>query len=118
MYQLKTLEAPNFNKNIDSLVENIKSNSLRGFKQIVFAANVERKNMLKDLFLTNGIPTLEAEDYNANIKSSQVLITQKNLPNGFEIKDPKYLIITYKEIFGREKQIRKRKKKKVPVRIL
>lgn len=112
MYQLKTLEAPNFNKNIDSLVENIKSNSLRGFKQIVFAANVERKNMLKDLFLTNGIPTLEAEDYNANIKSSQVLITQKNLPNGFEIKDPKYLIITYKEIFGREKQIRKRKKKK------
>ncbi len=112
MYQMRTLEAVNFNKNIDSLIETIKSNSMRGFKQIVFAANVERKNMLKDLFLTNTIPTIESEDYNVDIKTSQVLITSKNLPNGFEIKEPKYLMITYKEIFGREKQVRKKRKKK------
>lgn len=112
IYEFKSMEAPAFNKNIDSLVEHLRANSLRGYKQVLFCANKENIDLFRELLLNNKIPFMESEDLDTEIKSSQVLLSPKNLKNGFEVKDTNFLILTHKEIFGREKVKRTKRKRK------
>ena len=110
--KIETLEAPNFNRNLTVLAEHIKGNIYNGYKVVIFADSNEKAKFLQEMLEDGGLNPVVLEDYNHEIKSGQLYIIGKTLQSGFEYRSIKYLVITHKEIYGKEKKQYKKKSKK------
>lgn len=110
--KIESMEAPNFNRNLTVLTEYIENNIYNGYKIVVFADSKEKAKFLRDLFETEGINSVITKDFNHEIKTGQVFIIGSSLPSGFEYRNIKYLFLTHKEIYGKAKQLTKKRVKK------
>lgn len=110
--EIDTSETTNFNKNFEYLVESVSKYSYEGYKTVIFAGSKAKAENLYKLFENTNIPIGISVGTNGEIKSSQVIISDMNMTNGFEYKDIKFLFITHKEIYGRGRTKSKRRAKK------
>ncbi|MDL2311142.1 transcription-repair coupling factor, partial [Peptostreptococcaceae bacterium OttesenSCG-928-C18] len=101
--KIETMEAPNYNRNITALINNIETSLYNGYKIVIFADSKERADSLKLLFEAEGIYPVIKDDLNGEIKTGQLFIVSRVLPNGFEYHKLKYLFLTHKEIYGKER---------------
>ncbi|WP_100065561.1 transcription-repair coupling factor [Miniphocaeibacter massiliensis] len=111
--KIESMEAPNFNRNITALIETIEQNLYNGYKIVIFADSEEKGNSLKLLFEAEGITPIIRDNFEGEIKTGQVVIVSKSLLRGFEYHKLKYLFLTHKEIYGKERiKSKKRKARK------
>src|SRR5690606_18677708 len=82
-----------------------------GYKVIIFAGSEERAKGLQAALMDLGLVTSYVEDYEHEIKSSQIFISPGSINRGFEYPDIKFAAISHKEIFKSTKDSRRVKKK-------
>ncbi len=105
-------EMQSFHNNLDFLVEELKNYRYRGYKIIILSGVKEKGLRLKESLNNRGIPSSFVDDFNTEIKSSQVFITDGSLSKGFEYPKLKLAIISDKEAFGVSKKKRRITKRK------
>lgn len=105
-------EMQSFHNNLDFLVEELKNYRYKGYKIIILSGVKEKGIRLKESLNDRGIPSTFIEDFDTEIKSSQVFITDGSLSKGFEYPRLKFAIISDKEVFGVSKKKRRVTKRK------
>ncbi|NLX60916.1 MAG: transcription-repair coupling factor [Tissierellia bacterium] len=108
-FPTKTMQS--FNNNMELLGEELKHYQYRGYKVIIFAGSEERSKNLQSILMDLGLVTSYVEDYDHEIKSSQIFISPKSINRGFEYGEIKFALISHKEIFKSSKDRRQAKKK-------
>ena len=96
LVDLKTMEAENFNKNIDAFVEftqNLESKA----KVYVFSSNEDNKEKLYDVFKYNNKSNASYKD------TSQVSISDIYAKEGYYIPSENLYVFTQKELYGHGK---------------
>lgn len=106
-----TKSMQSFHNNIELLSEELNHYKYRGYKVIIFSGTEERGKNLQSTLMDLGLVCSYADNYQKEIKSSQIFITPESISGGFEYPEIKFTIISDKEIFGTTKG-RKRIKKK------
>ena len=99
-------------KKMEMLVEDLNHYMYRGYKIIILAGTEKQAEKLQSSLLENNIISSFAKDYKNEIKSGQVIITSGGIHRGFEYSDIKFIVISEKELYGSEKDIKKSKSKK------
>lgn len=101
-----------YHNKMDLLKEDLNHYKYRGYKIIVLSGTEERGIRLQETLLDLGIETNYFIDKNAEIKSSQVYITEGSIYGGFQYSDLKFIIISDKEVFGAGKKRTAKARKK------
>ena len=96
LVDLKTMEAENFNKNIDAFVE-FTQNLENKAKVYVLTSNEDNKEKLYDVFKYNNISNASYED------TSQVSISDIYAKEGYYIPSENLYVFTQKELHGHGK---------------
>ncbi|MDR0880518.1 MAG: transcription-repair coupling factor [Clostridioides sp.] len=104
-------EVPTFNAKLDDLAEELNNLKYNGHKIILSTNTFERAEKLKDSLLERGVETSVAKDREAEIKSSQIVITQGNISRGFQYKNIKFTVITDNDMVGVYRRSSKKQKK-------
>ena len=108
-FPTKTMQS--FHNNMELLNEELNHYKYRGYKVIIFAGSEERAKGLQAALMDLGLVTSYVEDYEHEIKSSQIFISPGSINRGFEYPDIKFAAISHKEIFKSTKDSRRVKKK-------
>ena len=99
-----------FNKRLDLFSQEVKDYSLKGYKTVIFSGTRERAEILLKDLSESLVPVSIKENYNEEIKSSEVFISPSHAPAGFLYDDFKFLVFTEKEIFSKGRKSRRKKK--------
>lgn len=97
-FSTKTMQS--FHNNMELLNEELNHYKYRGYKTIIFAGNEDRGKRLESTLMDLGLICSYVDNYNQEIKSSQVFITPGSINGGFEYPDIKFAVISDKEVFG------------------
>ncbi|MDD7306303.1 MAG: transcription-repair coupling factor [Peptoniphilaceae bacterium] len=110
--ELNTIEAENFNKNINSFIESMKYLENNKAKVVILAGDEEKKaNIIKILQENNLNYSL---DLKKDLEINLITLSDSDLNQGYFIPEINFYVLTHKEIFGRNKVRKKRKSKKSP----
>lgn len=105
-------EIPTFNGKLDVLAEELNRLKYNGHKIILATNTLERAKKLGKELLELGLETTFSKNRDAELKSSQIVITQGNINSGFQYKSIKFSIITDNEMVGVHKRSTSFKNKK------
>jgi len=98
--RFSTKSMQSFHNNMELLSEELQHYKYRGYKVIIFAGNEERGKRLESTLTDLGLACSYVDNYDHDIKSSQVFITPGSINGGFEYPDIKFAAISDKEVFG------------------
>lgn len=105
-------EVPSFNGKIDILADELQRLKYSGHKIILAVNSSERAKKLKEALFEYDVETSIAKKRDTEIKSSQAIIMEAAISEGFQYRDIKFTIITDKEMIGVQRSGLKSKKKK------
>ncbi|MCT4509469.1 MAG: transcription-repair coupling factor [Tepidibacter sp.] len=101
-----------FNSKMDLFIDEINDLKEKGYKILIAPGSLEKSKKIYNDLLDLGVEVIFSKDKDAQIKSSQIMITLGSVSEGFLCSDFKYALITDKEIFGVHKRTSQKKKKK------
>ncbi|EFI41468.1 transcription-repair coupling factor [Peptoniphilus sp. oral taxon 386] len=101
----------NYRGKMKLFVDDLKDYTYRGYKVVILAGNDNKAKRLCNTLIDFGLTVRYEEHFEAQIKSSEIIVTTGTLHDGFEISDIKFVIINYSEIYGLKEVKRKPKKK-------
>ena len=111
VYNFSTKTVPVFNKKMDIFLEEIRHLLYRGYKIVILSSSKEQAMRNKEMFLENEILASFSEDYKAEVKSGQLILSLGNLNKGFEYSSNKFIVFTNNEIYGSAREKTRGKKK-------
>ncbi|MDD7464002.1 MAG: transcription-repair coupling factor [Anaerococcus sp.] len=111
--ELKTMEAESFNKNINSFIDSIKYLKTLKSKIAILAGDEEKKDNIAKILDNNG-DLAYSLDFAKNFKDNLISLSEADLNQGYTIPEINLYVFTHKEIFGRDKVRKKKKRKKSP----
>ena len=79
------------------------------YRIIIVSPSRTRAKRLADSFMDEGIPAFFSESRTRELLPREVMITTGNLPSGWFIPDSKQVLISEGEIFGRNRENRKKR---------
>lgn len=98
---------------MDIFKEEIERYQYKGYKIAILVGDDQRLDRLKENLANLNISSTIAQSLDTELKSSQILLFDSSVRNGFEYSDIKFSIINYREIYGNiKKKDNKYKKKK------
>lgn len=100
-----------YNGRMDIFNEEILRYQYRGYKIAILAEGEERIARLQESLEELGIYATRVESPNCDIKSGQVFLFESSMGRGFEYSDIKFLLISHREIYGKIKKDRAKKKR-------
>lgn len=109
--ELKTIEAENFNKNIEAFVSNSINLTNNNDNIFVFADSQSKKEKLLENFVDHDYLLASFEEGENNFETSPLIISEKKSSEGYYIKDIGLHVFTSKEIYGRRSSKRQARKK-------
>lgn len=110
--ELKTIEAENFNKNVDNFVNTSIELTKNNKKVYVFAGSKSRKEKLLESFVDHDFLLAASEEKETDFEKIPLVISESKSSEGYYVKDLDLYVFTSREIYGRSSS-RKQKRKKV-----
>lgn len=108
-YKMKSIT--NYRGKMNLFREDLKEYIKKGYKVIIFGGSEKRAKRLYNSLHEFEIPARLKFDRNAEINSSDVIITTGSLNAGFEISDTKTVVLNHSEIYGSQLDRKKINKK-------
>ncbi|MGI6777322.1 MAG: transcription-repair coupling factor [Acetivibrionales bacterium] len=96
---------------IEMLAHDLKNWKNNDYKVIVLSGTRGRGQRLVETLDNEGVGAALAENIPEQLQPGKLVVTRGSLNNGFEYPSAKFVLITDKEVFGREKRQRKTHKK-------
>ncbi|WP_138160105.1 transcription-repair coupling factor [Peptoniphilus catoniae] len=112
LVSLKMRSSTNYKGKMKLFIEDLNRYIYRGYKIVIMAGDDQRAKRLKDTLFDEGITARFEKNYKGQIKSGEIIVTVGALNEGFEIVDLKYLLVNYREIYGGDTRVKKKKNKK------
>lgn len=110
--ELKTIEAENFNKNVEEFINTSIDIVNREQKVFVFAGSKARKEKLLESFIDNDFLLAGFEESVSDFDKFPIIISEKKSSEGYFVKDLGLYVFTSREIYGKS-ATRKQKPKKL-----
>lgn len=110
--ELKTIEAENFNKNVEEFIKTSIELTKNNQKIYVFAGSKSRTEKLLESFIDYDFLLATSEDKSSDFDKTPIIISDKKASEGYYVKDINLHVFTSKEIYGRSSS-KKQKSKKV-----
>ncbi|EEI87016.1 transcription-repair coupling factor [Anaerococcus lactolyticus ATCC 51172] len=108
---LKTIEAENFNKDIENFIRTSIDLAKRDKKVYVFAGSKSRKENLLKSFIDHDFLLAGFEENSTDFDKTPIIISDKNSSEGYYIKDVDLFVFTSKEVFGKTSSKKNNRKK-------
>lgn len=105
-------EIPGYSGRLDLLIEEVKRLKHSGYKVLIASASLDRAKKLSSMLSENNIENIYSTSRDMEIKSSQTVVINANISQGFQYPEIKFQIITDREMIGANKAGVKKKKKK------
>lgn len=109
--ELKTIEAENFNKNVEEFIKTAIDLASNNKKIFVFAGSKARKDSLLQSFVDHNFLLAGDEDTCPGFEKLSIIISDKKSNEGYFVKDLDLYVFTSKEIFGKAISAKRSKKK-------
>ena len=109
--ELKTIEAENFNKNVEEFIKTAINLANNNKKVFIFAGSMARKDSLLQSFVDHNFLLAGDEDNSPSFEKVPIIISDKKSNEGYFVKDVDIYIFTSKEIFGKTASTKRSKKK-------
>nr|WP_072537371.1 transcription-repair coupling factor [Anaerococcus mediterraneensis] len=109
---LKTIEAENFNKNVDAFINTSIGIANNNDNIYIFASSKTKKESLLNAFKDKKFLLANTETDDVNYGVADVIISEKSAREGYYIKDANLYVFTSREIFGRNSKNKRVTKKK------
>lgn len=100
-----------YNNRIDMLVNDLLNYKKLGWSVVIVSGSRLRAERIAKDFTAYGLNTFYSEKYDRKLLPGEVMVTYGNIHSGFEYPSVKFSIIAQTDIFGREKNSRRKKKK-------
>ncbi|RVU55131.1 transcription-repair coupling factor [Anaerosphaera multitolerans] len=101
----------NYRGKMKLFVEDLKNYIYRGYKVVILGGKEDKTRRLFQTLVDLKVPVRYEKDRDSEIKSSEVVVTEGTLNEGFEIVDLKLAVINQSEIYGSKSEKKKTSKK-------
>ena len=101
-----------YNNNFDLLLKDLASWKKKKYRVILLSASRTRGKRLADELTQEGVIAFYSEDEKRVLQPGEIMVTYGSVHRGYEYPMIKFAVVSETDIFGREKQ-KKRKKQKV-----
>ncbi|WP_311481950.1 transcription-repair coupling factor [uncultured Anaerococcus sp.] len=99
--ELKSIEAENFNKNVEQFAKTSIELAKNEQKVFVFAGSKSRKEKLIESYVDNGYLLASFEENASDFEKNPIIVSEKKATEGYYLKDSSLHVFTSKEIYGR-----------------
>ena len=100
-----------YNNRFEFLVEDLKKYKKSKYKVIVVSNSRTRAQRLAADLREYELSSYFSEDFDKLIVDGEIMVTYGNIHKGFEYPLLKFVVIAESDIFGRDKKVKKKKKK-------
>ena len=114
-FNIKIKSSTNYRGKIKLFIDDLKDYVYRGNKVIILAGSETKAKKLVTTLEEFDLHSRFDKDFETEIKTSEIVVTEGSIHEGFEIVDSKYVVLSYSEIYG-DSNKKKHKKIKMPRR--
>lgn len=108
-YGIHTQSVSPYNSSFELLIKDLKRYKKNGYKVILLSGSKTRAMRLADDINGEGISCFFTEDYDHDLKDSEIMVCYGKIRRGFEYPILKFAVITETDIFGAEKHKKKKR---------
>lgn len=113
VHKLQSSEVVSYAKQFPKLVEELKARVKNSYQVVIFTGSEALGQRLEKNLSKEGIDSIYIDDPASQPSPGRVLITPFSNTRGYDYHDSRAIFITHHEIYGTEKILKKKKKKKL-----
>lgn len=111
-FNIKMKSSTNYRGKMKLFVDDLKDYVYRGNKVIILAGSETKAKKLVTTLAEFDLHSRFDKNLEDEIKTSEIVITEGSIHDGFELVDSKYVVLSYSEIYGNQNSKKKNKKDK------
>lgn len=110
-FNVKIKSSTNYRGKIKLFIDDLKDYVYRGNKVIILAGSETKAKKLVTTLEEFDLHSRFDKDFETEIKTSEIIVTEGSIHEGFEIVDSKYVVLSYSEIYGNSNKKKHKKDK-------
>ncbi|MBO4863221.1 MAG: transcription-repair coupling factor [Eubacterium sp.] len=108
-YHIEAKRTEDYLGNTDRLIKDIKKWRSDDYRIVIVSPSRTRAKRIADSFMEEGLPAFFSENRSRELNAREVMVTTGNLPEGWIIPEAKEVLISEGEIFGKDKDAKKKR---------